>query len=148
MSQIRKIVFGTDFSEVSERALDRLLELARALAASVDVVHVYALPSFNLPIEGAVMPTAAYAAKLTDRLQESLDAALARHRDAGVPLQGHLRAGNAHEELVLVAGELGADLIAIGTHARTGAAHAFLGSVAERVVRGADRPVLTLPPAV
>jgi len=147
MSGIDKIVFGTDFSEVSERALGRVIDLARTLGASVDVVHVYALPAFNLPLEGAVMSTAAYAAKLTDRLQASLDAALARHRDAGVPLHGHLRAGTAHEELVAIAGELGADLIAIGTHARSGAAHAFLGSVAERVVRHADRPVLTLPPA-
>jgi nucleotide-binding universal stress UspA family protein len=147
MSAIRNILFGTDFSEVSESALVRVLDLARAVGASVDVVHVYALPVFNLPIEGAVMPTATYAAKLTDRLQQSLDATLARYGGAGVPLQGHLRTGAPHDELVRAAGELGADVIAIGTHARTGAAHAFLGSVAERVVRHADRPVLTLPPS-
>jgi nucleotide-binding universal stress UspA family protein len=146
MSGVHRIVFGTDFSELSERALLRALEFARTLGATVDVVHVYGLPAFNLPIEGAVIPTATYAAKLTDGLQRSLDATLARHGQAGVPIRGHLRAGTPHEELVQAARELGADLIALGTHARTGAAHAFLGSVAERVVRNADRPVLTLPP--
>lgn len=147
MSGIRRIVFGTDFSEVSDQALARVLELARTLGASVDVVHVYTLPAFNLPLEGAVMPTAAYAAKLTDGLQQSLDATLARHAGAGVPLRGHLRAGSPHEELVQSARDMGADVIAVGTHGRKGAAHAFLGSVAERTVRTADRPVLTLPPA-
>lgn len=146
MSGIRRIVFGTDFSELSDRALSRVLELASSLGASVDLVHVYALPTFSLPIEGAVMPTASYAAKLTDRLQQALDEAVARHAAAGVPIQGHLRAGTPHEELVQTAREVGADVIAVGTHGRTGAAHAFLGSVAERTVRHADRPVLTLRP--
>jgi nucleotide-binding universal stress UspA family protein len=146
MAAIRRIVFGTDFSEVSEQALTSVLSLARTLGATVDLVHVYALPAFSLPIEGAVMPTASYTAKLTDGLQQQLDQTLARHAGAGVPLQGHLRAGTPHEELVQTARETQADVIAVGTHGRKGAAHAFLGSVAERTVRHADRPVLTVRP--
>lgn len=141
-----RIVFGTDFSEVSERALESVFDLARALGASVDVVHVYSISAFNLPIEGAVMPSATHLSKLMNELQEQLDALLARHANAGVPLEGHLRAGSPEEELVRFAGEVQARMIAVGTHGRRGAAHAFLGSVAERVVRHADRPVLTVRP--
>lgn len=145
MIPLDRIVFGSDFSEVSERALGRVVEFARSLGASVDIVHVYALTAFTLPIEGAVISTPAYLAKLTDHLQQQLDALVARHAGA-VDVRGHLIAGTAHEELVRVAGELDAGLIAVGTHGRTGAAHAFLGSVAERIIRRADRPVLTVRP--
>ena len=146
MAAIRRIVFGTDFSDVSDQALTRVLEFARTLGASIELVHVYSLPSFSLPIEGAVIPPATYAAKLTDRLQQSLDATLARHGSSGVVMHGHLRAGMPHEELVQIARDTEADVIAVGTHARKGAVHAFLGSVAERTIRHADRPVLTVPP--
>jgi nucleotide-binding universal stress UspA family protein len=146
MPAIRRIAFGTDFSEVSDHALVQVLEFARALGASVDVVHAYALPAFNLPIEGSVIAPPQYLTDVVSRLQASLDATVARHASSGVTVRGHLRAGAPAGELVQAAAELGADLIAVGTHARKGAAHAFLGSVAEHVVRHADRPVLTITP--
>jgi nucleotide-binding universal stress UspA family protein len=55
-----------------------------------------------------------------------------------------VRAGNPAREIVAAARELGVDVIVMGTHGRTGLSHALMGSVAERVVRLAPCPVLTL----
>jgi nucleotide-binding universal stress UspA family protein len=148
VSPISKIVVGTDFSQASERALSVALDLAERLDAEVELVHVYALPTFNLPLEGAMMPSASHAASLLERLQELLDGAVARHSHRGLPLRAHLRNGSPHEDLCHFAREVGAGLIVVGTHGRTGVAHALLGSVAERVLRLASCPVLSVPPPV
>ncbi|MDH5673827.1 MAG: universal stress protein [Myxococcales bacterium] len=145
MAKGKSIVVGVDFSEVSNRALSYALELAEGLHARVTVVHAYSLNAFNLPIEGAIISTAAQATQISEALQEKLDALLARHQDAKVELHGSLRLGQAYEEVIAVAEEQDAELIVIGTHGRRGAAHALMGSVAERIVRMAERPVLTIP---
>ena len=138
---IDRIVIGTDFSDTSERALGYAVALAARLSARVDVVHAYGLPSFALPIEGAVMAGAGQAAELSSRLGEQLTAFVESHRTAGVPIAGHLRVGAPDDELLAFAAETGGKLIVVGTHGRTGAAHLLLGSVAERVVRRAPCPV-------
>jgi nucleotide-binding universal stress UspA family protein len=61
-----------------------------------------------------------------------------------VKVSVHLRDGIAWDQIASAARELGADLILLATHGRTGLAHALLGSTAERVVRHAPCPVLTL----
>lgn len=140
-----RIVIGTDFSDTSERALQYAVGLAARLGARVDVVHAYAVTSFALPIEGAVMAGAEQAAALSVRLGQQLNELVARHRStASVPIDGHLRLGAADDELLAFAAETGGTLIVVGTHGRTGAAHLLLGSVAERVVRKSSVPVLTV----
>ncbi len=67
---------------------------------------------------------------------------LRRTVDEEVPSEAVLRVGNPHVEIIEAAEELGIDLIILSTHGRTGLAHVFLGSTAERVVRHAGCPVL------
>jgi len=67
---------------------------------------------------------------------------LRRTVDDEVPSEAVLRVGNPHVEIIEAAEELGIDLIILSTHGRTGLAHVFLGSTAERVVRHAGCPVL------
>lgn len=141
---IDRIVIGSDFSDTSDRALAYGIDLAARLGARVDVVHAYGLPSFALPIEGAVMTGASHAAELSGRLGEQLNALVDRHRTTAVPLDGHLRIGAPDDELLAFAAATGGKLIVVGTHGRTGAAHLLLGSVAERVVRKSPLPVLTV----
>jgi nucleotide-binding universal stress UspA family protein len=148
MTSIQKIVVGTDFSDASARALDYACDLARALSASIDLVHAVDVPAITLPIEGAVMSTADHVAKLSIDAQAQLDTVLAGRANRGVALRGHVRTGVADSELVSYAEEVGADLIVVGTHGRTGVAHVLLGSVAERVVRTARCPVLSVRPSV
>jgi len=145
MAAITKIVVGTDFSEASERALGLALELAERAKASIELVHAYSVPSFNLPIEGAVMASATFVAEQSAKLQQQLDAVVAQHAKPGLRLSAHLRDGTPHQELCDFARKVGADLIVVGTHGRSGPAHVLLGSVAERVLRVAPCPVLTVP---
>jgi len=79
-----------------------------------------------------------------ERGERALDAVAAADAERGVPVEKHLRRGNPHEEILDAAGDYEVDLIVMGTHGRTGVGR-FLtaGSVAERVVRHSETPVLT-----
>ena len=83
MNSIAKLLVGTDFSAVSDHALRYAIDLAAQLGASVEVLHAFALPSFNLPLEGALISTPQAAADHSIRAQEQLDQQLrAARREA------------------------------------------------------------------
>ncbi|HZP42147.1 MAG TPA: universal stress protein [Candidatus Binatia bacterium] len=132
--RIARIVVPTDFSVCSMRALQRAEALAQRLGAEVVLVHVD--PSVVLGSE--VAPAR------QDAVRRELDGIAAVLGTRGVRARGVVRAGAPAEEILAVAMAEGADLIVMGTHGRTGLAHALLGSVAEDVVRRALCPVLTV----
>ena len=90
------------------------------------------------------MASADSATWFSDRAQHELDEVCARHRKGDVPVRGLLRLGEAHAEIVEAAESQDVDLIVVGTHGRTGLQRFLIGSVAERVVRTARRPVLSV----
>ncbi|XXX75145.1 universal stress protein [Sorangium sp. So ce134] len=142
---MKTLLLAHDFDETSERALDTAIELARKLSAKVVVAHVYSLPVYTFPEGSSLIPSAEDAARLAEAAQRSLDQVLERRRAvADVELSGVLRAGAPDEEICRLADEVGADMIVIGTHKRGAVARALLGSVAQRVVRAARVPVLTI----
>lgn len=145
MPQIHRIVCPIDFSSTSERAADYAVRLARQLGAAVHFVHAWETPAYALP-DGAVLFGPEVVARITTELQKQMDACIARHAQIDVAVKGHLVQGTPAREIVRMSGELGAELIVMGTHGRTGIAHLVLGSVAERVVRTSVVPVLTIPP--
>ena len=138
----RKILVATDFSEGSDEAIDRAIEMAKQSGAEVEIMHVVELAE-EFPF-GTVYFDADYGA-----LYARIDLELSRRADrvqAGrAGLRDQDRRGSASTEIAARGREIGADLIVVGTHGRTGLAHAMLGSVAERVVRRASCPVLTVP---
>lgn len=140
---IKTIVVPTDFGETSEHALEAALDLAQALRAKVHVVHVYQVPIYGFP-DGAFVPGPEIATRISETAERGLASILERYASRGVPMAKSLRTGAAHEEIVACGKEIGADLIAMGTHGRGPIAHALLGSVTERVVRTSPIPVLTL----
>lgn len=79
-----------------------------------------------------------------ERGERALDAVAAAGTERGVPVERHLRRGRPHEEILDAADDYEVDLIVMGTRGRTGVGR-FLaaGSVAERVVRHSEAPVLT-----
>jgi len=83
--------------------------------------------------------------KLMERAVEGLAAEEKRVRDAGIATDSATLVGRPDSEIVARAAETKADLIVMGTHGRSGLAHALLGSVAERVVQHAPCPVLIVP---
>ncbi|WP_437632271.1 universal stress protein [Sorangium sp. So ce854] len=142
---MKTLLLAHDFDETSELALDTAIELARKLSAKIVVAHVYSVPVYSFPEGSSLIPSAEDAARLAEAAQRSLDQVLERRRSTqDVEISGVLRAGVPDEEICRLAEEIGADMIAIGTHARGAVARALIGSVAQRVVRAAKVPVLTV----
>lgn len=142
MPDIRRILCPVDFSPPSERALDFAIELGQRLGAEIHLVHVYQLPVYALP-DGAMMAGPEFTTRVTTEMQRALTD-LAEAKASANP-ETHLVEGVPYREIVRMSEELGADLIVLGTHGRTGIRHLLLGSVAERVVRSAKVPVITVP---
>jgi nucleotide-binding universal stress UspA family protein len=143
MSEYRLILCPVDFSKPSQRALETALDLAARLGAELRVIHVYQLPASALP-EGVVETPADIEAVLEGRLTKELAAFVKPASAQGVKITTGVCEGMPYVEIVEAADELGADLIVMGTHGRTGLAHLLLGSVAERVLRISNVPVLTV----
>ena len=143
MPSIKKILAPIDFSEVSNRSLDYAVDLAAQVKAAVSVIHVYEIPVYAFA-DGAIITPPEVAAELAGRAQKSLDAAVAERSDRGVEISGTLTNGSPREEILRLAKEGNADLIVMGTHGRRGLPRAIMGSVAERVLRTSEIPVLTV----
>jgi nucleotide-binding universal stress UspA family protein len=135
------IVCATDFSPDSARVVVTAGAFARLLGgAHVELLHVLHAPP-NIPselLDGEVVRD----------LNEAAEAMIAKQaemlRARGVEVRTSVRAGLA-ENLAEHACALHADLLVVGTHGRKGAAHFFLGSVAERTIRTAPCPVVVVP---
>jgi nucleotide-binding universal stress UspA family protein len=140
---VRSILTPVDFGAGSDHALEYALDLASALGATVHVLHVYQIPVYGFP-DGAFLAGPEIATRLSEAAQKGLDSLVARVAARGVNVQGHLRQGNPADEICEVATALKVDLIVLGTHGRRGLAHALMGSVAERVVRTSNTPVLSI----
>ena len=146
MISIRKILVPTDFSAHSKDAQVWGAELAQRYDASITLVHVYQPISYALP-EGYVMPSANLLADLEVSLGRALDDAKKQLESSpGLRVDTSLIQGVPFAEIVRFAREGAYDLIVLSTHGRTGLRHALLGSVAEKVVRKAPCPVLTVRP--
>jgi nucleotide-binding universal stress UspA family protein len=147
MKPFKKILVPVDFSLHSAEAIRTGADLSRRFDAALTLVHVYEPAAYALP-EGYVLYTAQQLADLLSEFEKRLAAA---KRDAeaagGLRVETHQLQGGAAVEIVEFANKNAIDLIVMGTHGRTGLKHALMGSVAERVVRTAPCPVLTLKAA-
>ncbi len=139
---INKILVGTDFSDYSERAIAYAEMLAKEFTASILLLHV--IESFtysvtdSLTVFGHDKALSATAGALLDNLQKGL-------LDKDFSVLSFLAHGTAYREIIKKAEVEEVDLIIVGTHGRTGMEHLLLGGVAEKVVRLASCPVLTVP---
>jgi universal stress protein A len=139
----RKIVCPVDFSAGSERALEKAEELARALGAEIELLHVYQLPVLALP-EAPVTVSPTFVADLTDRAERALKPLAEKIRAHGLTVGTRLMEGHPAEVITSRARDLEASMIVMGTHGKSGFRRFLLGSTAERVVRMATVPVLTV----
>lgn len=144
MQPISRIVVPTDFSESCQAAVDTAVDLARVFDASITLLHVWQIPAYVATATMYGGPD--FITPIEEAASARLDAEVARLRKSARNVTSELRGGVAWEEIVEVARAQKADLIVIGTHGRTGFRHALLGSVAEKVVRMATVPVLTVRP--
>lgn len=141
--ELHKILVAVDFTETSDLAVEHAIALAKRSGGSVVLMHAYEMPIYGFP-DGALIASGDVAARISDAAQSALDALVAKYVGEGVELRGLLRNGPPWEEANSVAESEKADLIVIGTHGRKGLARALLGSVAEKIIRTANHPVLTI----
>lgn len=139
----KHILVPVDFSNGSARAVDEAVTLASALGADLELFHAYQLPVLALP-DSSVTVSPTYVADLTDRAQRELNSHRDRLSERGLNVTTKLLEGNPADAIVQRAESLPALMIVLGTHGRSGFKRFLLGSTAERVVRTATVPVLTV----
>jgi nucleotide-binding universal stress UspA family protein len=139
-----RILVPTDFSEPSEAALAHAKALALQFGASLHLIHVVEEPAVLFGLEGTMVAPMTVSPPALDDVEARLTALLAPAERARFRATAEVVRGPVASTIVYRAGELGASLIVMGTHGRTGVSHAFVGSVAEKVVRYAACPVLTV----
>jgi nucleotide-binding universal stress UspA family protein len=147
MHQLRKILVPIDFSSCSRVALGKAAELAKSFGAAVDLVHVWEAPAFVAPeaMVGVAGSSQTLSQLAREHAENSMREFVESARGEGVDIgTSFVEQGDAAKTIVDLAEREGYDLIALGTHGRTGLAHLLLGSVAEKVVRRSSRPVLTV----
>lgn len=144
MIELKRILTATDFSPHSQVALRYAAAFAKSFDAEIILCHVLEKPDFlsNLPpvAEGYFPPNLADLQEKHARVQCEQVLAGAGLSQARVLLLH----GRPAAEITRAATEENADLIIIGTHGRGAIAHLLLGSVAEKIVRSASCPVLTV----
>jgi nucleotide-binding universal stress UspA family protein len=141
--RLRRILVPTDFSPEADAAVRYAVELAKSLRSELILFH--AIEPLVIPSDLFLSPAIA---TVTDQVEQATRAHVARLveglKKRGVRCRGTLAVGRASTTIVDGAAKLGADLIVMGTHGRGGFSHLLLGSVAEKVVRSASCPVLTV----
>lgn len=137
---IRQILCAIDLSEISAFALTYAVEFARTAGAKVTALHVVQTPP-GVFLEETGMD---YSPAGLSKKEESTLRDLIRRSAQGDEMAVTIVSGHPALQIVEQAQRIGADLIVIGTHGRTGFRHMLLGSVAERVLRLSPVPVLTL----
>ena len=143
MTMFHKILVPIDFSDHSKAALESAIQLAKTFGAELCLLHCYAInPGGVYPYGVSLPPT--YFDEVRDAASQKLDGWLEKVTAEGVRARPLLSSVCPSEEIPLMAEELGSDLIVMGTRGLSGFKHLMLGSVAERTLRAAPCPVLTV----
>ncbi|UCD57897.1 MAG: universal stress protein [Candidatus Hydrogenedentota bacterium] len=145
MIKIDKILFPTDFSEHSRHAFSYALSFAREYGAQLYMLHViedvqYLANAYMFDVP--IMPS--FADMEQNRLKEMQEFIDREVTDPAIKIEKVVKHGRPFIEILQMAREESIDLIVIATHGRGGLEHVFFGSVAEKVVRKAPCPVLSI----
>jgi universal stress protein A len=138
MPRFSKILCPVDFDSNSLAALGIAGELAQERKAALDVLHVVPIPlgpEVAIPFD-----------KLEGRARSRLERLTRQRLGSKLRYAIHVRTGDPAGEVIRLAHQSGAELIVMATHGRRGLSRFVLGSVAERIVREAPCPVLTIKP--
>ena len=143
MLAFQKIVVPIDFSDHASRALDMAIDLAKQSKGKIHLVHSYPINPILLSPYGVAMPP-----DIERSFREASDKQLkewaTRASKAGIEVEIVTSSDAPSEAIVRHAEKIHADLIVMGTRGLTGLKHVVLGSVAERTLRYAPCPVLTV----
>ena len=142
---LQKILVPTDFSDLSQRALEFALSLTDRFRAKLYLMHVW-----ELPLAGSLLPPDPYPESVLTEEQTAEEEHLTKVANAlkasGFDVEPVFVFGRSYVEIVKAATDLTVDLIVLASHGRNGVSHLLLGSIAEKVVRLAPCPVFTVKP--
>jgi nucleotide-binding universal stress UspA family protein len=146
MIQLRRVLFPTDFSELSLHALAYARSFAEAFKAELHVLHVVdEAYQYWMAAAPNTMPIGPTPAEIAAGAKAELDKFVKKNLvDVRIPTSATLIVGRPFLEIIRYARDKVIDLIVLGTHGRSGLSHVLLGSVAEKVVRKSPCPVLTI----
>jgi nucleotide-binding universal stress UspA family protein len=143
MLQITRILVPTDFSAHSRQALKYACAIAERFSSELHLLNVVQPLALSTPYVGALPDELMYPVPAA---RQELDKLEAPGLEQAASVERAVRTGTPFVEIVRYAREKNIDLIVMGTHGHGGLVHALLGSVAEKVVRKAGCPVLTVRP--
>jgi universal stress protein A len=145
MIELKRILLPTDFSEYSAAARKYACAFADQFQAELHLLHVIQDLAPLVPEPGAALaPPIDYLREIEQNAQAMLARALDAEWSVGKQITRVVRQGPPFLEIIRYAREANIDLIVLGTHGRSGLAHVLMGSVAEKVVRKAPCPVLSV----
>ncbi|MFP4167258.1 MAG: universal stress protein [Desulfonatronovibrionaceae bacterium] len=145
MKDIKHILCAVDFSEMSTKVAAYTQYLAKSLQASVKVLYV--APSLSQYVGFHVPPASIenFVGEIVTGAEKSMESFVQENFE-GVQVDGDVVSGYAAEEILDYAENKEMDMIIMGTHGRKGIDRVLFGSVAEKVVKSARMPVLTIRP--
>jgi nucleotide-binding universal stress UspA family protein len=146
MAGFRKILVPVDFSAHSSKALELAIELAKISAGKIHLLHCYQINFATISPYGIVIPES-FERELRDAATKQIAIWRDRVKAKDIEADTEVSPVFPSEAIAITAERIGADLIVMGTRGLSGLKHVMLGSVAERTVRTASCPVLTVKAA-
>ena len=143
---IRSILVPIDFSVHSKNALKYAVPIAEKFGASLRLVYVVEPTIYPADLGFGQVVLPGVEDELREKGAEELGALIGKEIGSRVIASSSVRTGNPHQEILLEAEEQGVDLIIVATHGHSGVEHMLFGSTADRVVRNARCPVMTIRP--
>lgn len=143
---INSILVPIDFSLHSKNALKYAVPLAEKFGASLHLVYVVEPTIYPADLGFGQVVLPGVEEELREKGGEELQSLMEKEIGGRVKSSCTVRTGNPHQEILREAEELGVALIVVATHGHSGVEHMLFGSTADRIVRNAKCPVLTVRP--
>jgi glycine betaine transporter len=143
MINIKNILCPIDYSMYSEKALNYAIEIAEKYGSKLYVIHVLDMRVYDMN-ESELYNFNIIDESTIEELRDRLLKCVKEDVRSKIPVETIIVQGVPFVEIIKAAKDHTIDLIVMGTHGRTGISHAIIGSVAEKVVRKAPCPVLTV----
>lgn len=142
--EIKKVLVPIDFSDYSKSSLKYAVNFAKNFKASLILVYVVEPVIYPPDFSMGQIAIPAAGVEMDKRAKEELDKLAEKEIPSGLSVKKIIKTGKPFVEIIETAADEDADLIIIATHGHTGVEHILFGSTAEKVVRKAPCPVLTL----
>jgi nucleotide-binding universal stress UspA family protein len=143
---IRSILVPIDFSIHSKNALKYAIPIAEKFRASLHLVYVVEPTIYPADLGFGQVVLPGVEDELREKGAEELETLIRREIGKRVAASSAVRTGNPHQEILREAEERSVDMIVVATHGHSGVEHMLFGSTADRIVRNAHCPVMTIRP--